>query len=230
MRRNIIITIALAILLCGMYNNYQIIESHSNSVKYLSSSIDNLNKVNNNSLFEHINLDSIVVVAGSEGYGSGVVIDSNLILTAGHVIDTNDLYVVDYLDREYKVISKWRSNKYDIGLIEINNGELLPAANLGKMPYLIDNCYLIGAPYSRSFVLTITKGIISYVGRDWYIWNDLIQTDAKGAHGSSGCPLLDVRGNVIGICVAGSTNGGGVTLCEPITHIREVLDEYLREK
>jgi len=170
-------------------------------------------------------LESVVLVTDGIGYGSGVAIQSNLILTAGHVVDASNLYIVDRYNNTCHVISKWRSNKYDIGFLWIDCD--LSFIKLGNMPELLDICYLIGAPYSQTFELTITKGIISYIDRDWLVWNDLIQTDAEGAHGSSGCPLLNEGGKVIGICVAGPIDGGGVSLCEPVKHIEESLTEFL---
>ncbi|GAG70301.1 unnamed protein product, partial [marine sediment metagenome] len=49
---------------------------------------------------------------------------------------------------------------------------------------------------------------------------------AEGAHGSSGGPLLNKLGRIIGICVTGPVPGGGVTLCVSVVDIQVALEEY----
>lgn len=171
-------------------------------------------------------LDSVCIVTSGYGHGSGVVIGPNLILTAGHCI--NGSKYIELSGERYDIVHAWQSDKYDIGFIEIDG--CLPCVQLGEMPNLLDRVYLVGAPYEKELKLTITKGIISHLNRD--IWGKvgLIQTDAEGAPGSSGCPLFDVNGKLLGICITGPTPGGGVSLCEPISHIKEVLDVYMEQR
>lgn len=87
-------------------------------------------------------------------------------------------------------------------------------------------CVLVGTPYNIDFCGSITKGVVSSIGRNIGMWVDLIQTDAEGAPGSSGGPLLNTAFEIIGICVFGPNPGGGVVLCVPVTNIRLALEEY----
>lgn len=238
--RRISYALIVVLLFVCVYSNYQIIESHSNSIKYINNSIGRLggsfedlatNKYDGIVCDIYV-LDACVTITDGYGHASGVAVQNNLILTAGHVIDivadNNDVRVIEYFGREYKIISYWRSDKYDIGFLRIDGK--LPCLELGAIPELLDEVYLIGAPYSIELSWTITKGIISYVDRDICGREDLLQTDAEGAPGSSGGSLLNTEGKIIGICVTGPNPGGGVVLCEPVSHIQESLDEYLEAR
>lgn len=217
MKRTLIIVMCVQFLiLLSLYGNHKLIEENSYSIGCLKEKKLDLRV-----------LDSVVIVKDDYGFGSGVAVQKDLILTAGHCVQDSNMVVIANDGTEYEVISKWKSDKYDIGFIWID-GEL-PFVQLGVMPELLDACYLVGTPYAQIFQNTITQGIISHLDRDWLSWEDMIQTDAEGARGSSGSPLFNIYGCVVGICVAGPQDGGGVTLCENIEHIKESLDEYLRE-
>lgn len=167
-------------------------------------------------------LDSCGIITDGYGWGSCVVIGPDLVLTAGHCVDIGSWIEIGSI--RYEIIEQWTSEVYDVGFVRIDG--VLPYVELGQVPGLLDEVYLIGSPYDKGFVDTITKGIISHLDRDMWDWEDLIQTDAEGAPGSSGCPLFNKSGKVVGICVTGATPGGGVTLCVPATDIQSALEEY----
>ena len=169
-------------------------------------------------------LDSCGIITNGQGHGSCVAIRPNLMLTAGHCIGIDGTWIeVD--GQQYRILKQWKSEQYDVGFIEID-GELPFVELAGRNPELLDEVFLIGSPYSVLFERTITQGIISHLERHIYNKVGLIQTDAEGAPGSSGCPLFNLNGEIIGICVAGPNPGGGVVLCEPVEHIRLALEEY----
>jgi len=168
-------------------------------------------------------LDSIGVITDGLGFGSCVAIEPNMVLTAGHCISHDGAYV-EIAGQRYEILNEWRDDEYDVGFVVIDG--LITPLELGEMPSVLDEVYLVGSPYCIELSNTITKGIVSHLSRDVFDWIDLIQADAEGAFGSSGGPLLDVSGRVIGICVAGPNPGGGVTLSEPVSHIREALARF----
>jgi len=168
-------------------------------------------------------LNACGVITNGRGHGSCVAIGPDLVLTAGHCIGYPGS-VVRVGGVDYEILDEWQSVDYDVGLVKIK-GEL-PFLDLGDMPDLLDEVYLVGSPYDIGFVNGITKGIVSALGRDIYSRKGLIQTDAEAAPGSSGCPLFDVDSKIIGICVAGPEPGGGVSLCVPVIHIKAALKEY----
>lgn len=181
--------------------------------------IDGLNKK-----FDLSVLESCGIITNGLGFGSCVVIGPDLILTAGHC-EWSVEHWIEVGGVRYEIIEEWASESRDVRLIKIEG--ILPYVELGQMPELFETVYLVGSPYEITFVNSITKGIISHLDRDIWGWEDLIQTDAEGAPGSSGCPLFNKSGQVIGICVSGVVPGGGVTLCESVDSIRLALAEYL---
>ena len=177
--------------------------------------------------FSKINLnilDNCVTVYTESGYGSGVYIRKNLIMTAGHCVDSNIIRASTNKELDIQVLTSWRSSSFDVGFIKVDiKQKPIP---FGNMPKILDTVYLVGTPYHLELDNTITKGIISAVYRDIFQHVGLIQTDSEGAPGSSGGPLLNANFEIIGICVAGPNPGGGVSLCEPVSHIKLALKEY----
>ncbi len=171
-------------------------------------------------------LDSCGIITNGYGHGSCVAIGPDLLLTAGHCIGQDGSWI-EIQGVRYEIVEQWISENYDVGFVRIEG--VLSYVELGQMPDLLDTVYLTGAPYEPMYVNTITRGIISYLGRDkdcCDLHKNLIQTDAEGAPGSSGCPLFDVSGQIIGICVSGPAPGGGVVLCVSVMDIRAALEEY----
>lgn len=174
-------------------------------------------------------VDASVLIYDDYGYGSGVFIADNVILTAGHclvdykkvVIELNDGTVLESSDF-------YIDDKEDVGFIFVEADDL-HIAKMSKEPgKLGDVVYLVGAPFEKSLGFTLSKGIITYRNRDIFHWKDLIQTDAQGGPGCSGGPLYNAYGELIGIDVAGPpSSGGGITLCEDINSI---LEAYERAK
>ncbi len=175
-------------------------------------------------------VNASVMISNDYGHGSGVFIGDDVILTAGHVLMQPDLVV------ELNDGTILRSNDFyiddeeDIGFIFVDADELHIAKVSSNYGAIGDTVYLVGTPYNEDFKFTLTKGILSHLDRDIYggrDWKDLLQTDAEGAPGSSGSPLYDSVGRVIGIVVTGPNPGGGVTLCESAKSILEAYERCL---
>ena len=169
-------------------------------------------------------LESCGIITNGYNYGSCVAIGPDLILTAGHCTGISNAWI-EIGGVKYEITEEWASDKYDIGFARIEGN--VPFVVFGEMPTLLNDVYSVGAPYDINFENCITKGIISKFDVNWEEWKGLIQTDAEGAHGSSGSPLFNKQSELLGICVAGPVDGGGVTLCEPVSHIKEALSEYM---
>jgi serine protease Do len=145
--------------------------------------------------------------------GSGVVIDAGrgFILTNDHVVAGASRVVVVLHDGRERVASQVREDpRSDLALLIID-GKGLTAAEWGD-PDAADTgdwVLAVGQPFGLSG--TVTAGIISGKGRgiDEVRYEDLIQTDAAVNPGNSGGPLVNLRGEVLGINVAIKTSGGG---------------------
>jgi serine protease Do len=167
-----------------------------------------------------------------QGLGSGFIIDHNgTILTNYHVIDSAEKIVVTLSDGksfDAKVLGK--DQKTDIAVIQINGEQDLPAATLGDSDRLEVGEWVmaIGNPFGLDH--TVTTGIVSAKGRHIGAgpYDDFIQTDASINPGNSGGPLINMRGEVIGINSAiFSESGGniGIGFAIPTNLVKELLPQ-----
>lgn len=175
-----------------------------------------------------------------EGMGSGVLIDpEGYILTNEHVVRNADEIKVTLLGEEGhtytgRVIGK--DPKTDLAVIKIAAGRTLPAAPLGNSHTVRvgDWVLAIGSPFGLS--QTVTAGIISAERQSLVIegreYKDLLQTDAAINRGNSGGPLVNVRGEVIGINSAIYAPTGvfaGIGFAIPIDRAKEILGDLIHK-
>ena len=163
--------------------------------------------------------------------GSGVFIDDDVILTAAHCLEGKKFFTIKLNDGTIlKSSDFYVDEEEDIGFVFVEADELCIAKMASSRVSLGDTVYLVGRPFDDLFEFSLTKGILSHLDRDiprWG-WKDLIQTDATGGPGSSGGPLYNSNGNLIGMYV-GHTDGGGqgISLCE---NVESILEAYQRCK
>ena len=172
-----------------------------------------------------------------EGQGSGFIIDKEgHILTNYHVVQGNPqkLEVTLSNRKKYpaKVIGLDRS--HDLAVVQINAPNLVPAT-LGDSHGLIvgQKVFAIGNPFGLNG--TMTRGIISsirsIVEPDGTKIDEAIQTDASINPGNSGGPLLNSRGEVIGINTMIASNGAaqsaGIGFAVPINAAKAVLNDLV---
>ena len=143
---------------------------------------------------------AVVTIDTDFGSGSGVIVGSDgLIITNAHVVDGSDTVTVILADRqEYqgRVIG-YDSGGADLAAIRIE-GRNLPTVEVATSPVQVgQRAFAIGNPFGR-FEGTFTIGIVSRIDSD----SGLIQTDAAINPGNSGGPLLNSRGELIGINTA----------------------------
>jgi len=159
-----------------------------------------------------------------------VFIDDDVILTAAHVLKQPDLTIELIDGTTLKVNDFYIYDKEDVGFIFVDANEL----HIAKISVIYgdigDTVYLVGTPYHPDLKFTITEGILSHLDRDVFHWEDLLQTDAESGPGSSGGPLYDSKGRVIGICVANPNHGGGVSLCESGHSILEAYERCMNAR
>src|SRR5215472_1390537 len=170
------------------------------------------------------------------GLGSGFLIDRNgTILTNYHVVDGAQKISVTLSDGktyDAKVIGK--DQKTDIAVVKIDAGQDLPAVTLGDSDRLEVGEWVmaIGNPFGLDH--TVTSGIVSAKGRHIGAgpYDDFIQTDASINPGNSGGPLINLRGEVIGINTAifsGSGGNIGIGFAIPTNLVKELLPQ-LKDK
>ena len=167
------------------------------------------------------------------GLASGVIIDpAGYVVTNEHVIsDATSVRVRLADDREFDAKVVGADPKLDVALIKLEGAKDLPVATLGSSNELRvgDWVVAIGNPFGLGH--TVTLGIVSAKARAIGAgpYDDFIQTDAAINPGNSGGPLVNARGEVVGINSIIPATGSGIGFAIPIDDIKDVLPQ-LREK
>jgi len=165
--------------------------------------------------------------------GSGVVIDkAGLILTNNHVIKDADEITVKFANKqEAKGQVVGTDPKTDLAVIRVRKDDL-PVAALGNSDSLRvgEWAIAIGNPFGLDHTLTV--GVISATGRSEVgiaAYENFIQTDASINPGNSGGPLLNIRGEVVGINTAIVASGQGIGFAIPINMARKVMGDLVKK-
>jgi serine protease Do len=161
--------------------------------------------------------------------GSGFIIDKDgYIVTNNHVIDDADEIKVKLNSgKEYDAKIIGRDPSTDIALIKIKADSSYSVAKLGDSDALKVGEWVvaIGSPFGLAH--TVTAGIVSAKGRviGSGPYDDFIQTDASINPGNSGGPLLNMKGNVIGINTAIIASGQGIGFAIPVNMAKDVIKQ-----
>jgi serine protease Do len=163
------------------------------------------------------------------GEGSGFVVDAKrgLILTNHHLVGTSSHIRVRFADkREAPATLAGTDANTDLALVKVTLPGLqeIPLGDSDSLRVGEWVC-AIGNPYV--FDHSVTVGVVSSKGRK--IWDptfdSFIQTDAAINPGNSGGPLINARGEAVGVNAAVSTEGQGIGFAIPINVAREILDQ-----
>ncbi len=174
-----------------------------------------------------------------QNIGSGFIVSSDgLIITNKHVVaDTSVTYQVLTNDsKKYTVEKIYRDPMNDLAILKISAGSLKPL-KFGDSSHLKlgQLAIAIGTPLGE-FTNTVTKGIISGLGRgitagspyEGYVekLDNVIQTDAPISPGNSGGPLLNSAGDVIGINTAIASEGQNIGFAIPVNIVKNLVDNF----
>jgi serine protease Do len=170
--------------------------------------------------------------AQQKSLGSGFIIGSDgTILTNGHVVENAKKIIVKFSDKrefEAKVVGK--DTKTDIAIIKIDTKESLPKVQLGDSDRLEVGEWVMAVGNPFGLENSVTSGIVSAKGRHIGAgpYDDFIQTDASVNPGNSGGPLVNGRGEVVGINVAIVSQTGaniGIAFATPINLVKELVPQ-----
>lgn len=174
--------------------------------------------------------------ASSLGLGTGFFVTNNgFIITNEHVSgDKNSTcYITLENGRSYEGKVVWADENVDTSIvkIDINNTEFLNLGNSDDMK-IANDVYAIGNPIGFEFQRTVTRGIISGLNRTIKIeetdktsyMEDLLQTDATINPGNSGGPLINRKGEVIGINTVKITSAEGIGFAIPINIVKPIIN------
>ncbi len=166
------------------------------------------------------------------GLGSGVIIDKRgLVLTNFHVIKGADEILIRLSDkREYRGQIMGTDPKTDLAVVKFQPDHEVTVASLGNSDALRvgEWAIAIGNPFGLD--QTVTVGVISATGRSDVgiaTYENFIQTDASINPGNSGGPLVNLKGQVIGVNTAIVAAGQGIGFAIPINMVKRVVDQLV---
>ena len=166
-----------------------------------------------------------------QGAGSGFVIDAEgHILTNFHVIDGADRITITLSDgRALRARVVGTDPAIDVALLAIDAGAAarLPVASFGDSDKLRVGEWVCAIGNPLGYVHSVTVGVVSFMGRKLFdnSLDDYIQTDAAINFGNSGGPLINARGEVVGINTAISSQANNIGFAIPINQVRAVLPQ-----
>ena len=167
-----------------------------------------------------------------EGLGSGFIISADgYVLTNEHVVDGADeiTVTVNGFDQDLPARVVGADYDLDLALLKLDAGKDLPFLPMGNSDQIrVGNWVIaIGNPYGLDH--TVTTGVISAKGRPIAVndrqYENLLQTDASINPGNSGGPLLNLRGEVVGINTAINAEAQGIGFAIPTSTVARVLED-----
>lgn len=177
-----------------------------------------------------------ISVSYPDGYaiGSGVAItDDGLILTNNHVVEDGKKITLYYADKTTGMAQiLWADSGLDMAIL--SSSRTIPYLGIDtKTPNIGDEVYALGTPLTLEFKHTVTHGIVSAINRTLEtqtssgvsFLQSLIQHDAPINPGNSGGPLINSKGQVIGINTLKATEGEGIGFAIPIETASIVVEK-----
>ncbi len=175
----------------------------------------------------------------AKGLGTGFIVDKEgVIITNNHVIEGADVITV-LLSDEHRYPAKvtGRDARTDIAVVKIDGAKDLTAIPMGDSDALEvgDRVVAIGNPFGLSH--TVSAGIVSAKGRggndvslDVSGYYNFLQTDASINPGNSGGPLLNLKGEVVGMNTAIRGDGAqGIGFAIPINMVKQLMPTLIRD-
>jgi serine protease Do len=171
----------------------------------------------------------------SDGGGSGFVISPDgWVVTNHHVIEGATAVTVRLDGRDYPAEVRGEDPTTDIALLRIEVGRPLAYLDLGNSESLRvgEWVMVIGSPLQLES--TVTVGVVSAKGRSGFpladsSFQNFIQTDAAINRGNSGGPLVDVRGQVVGIATAMNFGAENIGFAVPVDTLRQILPQLQKD-
>ena len=229
----IMIVVISAFLISQTVQAYPLNKSFINLAKIVNPSVVNISAITRGSRGTVEIFPGLVVPYNSPnraGVGSGFVISGDgLIVTNAHVVDKATEIKVQFegSDNFYNAKVLGKDKLSDIALLKIKTKRVLKPARLGDSSKLQVGEWVAAIGNPHNYGHTMTKGIISAAKREIDDLNlfPLIQTDASINPGNSGGPLVNLKGEVVGVNNAIAAGATGISFAIPINNVKTVLKD-----
>lgn len=173
----------------------------------------------------------------NEGVGTGVIVHGDgYVLTNSHVLENGEAEEIQVIlnnGEKHNAQVLWFDEVIDLAVIKIEatNLQVVKFADSDKV-IVGETVVAIGNPLGLSFDRTVTSGIVSGLDRTVILTDlgeidELIQTDASINPGNSGGPLLNNRGEVIGINTVKIQTGEGLGFAIPMNNAKAIIQELI---
>lgn len=173
---------------------------------------------------------AVVVIYAGDAMGSGVLISrEGYLLTDAHVVGDASQVRVRWSDGKEGVATVVRTSKQrDVAVLRTDAAGRAPLPIRSEPVRIGETVFAIGSPEDQAFQGTVTKGVVS--ATRVFAGYTYIQSDVTAGHGSSGGPLLDESGRILGLTDKGTHNAtsSGISLFTPIKDAIDFLGLDLR--
>jgi serine protease Do len=178
----------------------------------------------------NISIETASGGTAQESLGSGFAISAKgLILTNTHVLGQSEHPFVRFSNNErYRATVLAADRETDVALLRIETGRPVPYVPLGDSTRVQIGEWVIAVGNPFGLGQAVSAGIISAKGRILGAgpYDSYFQTDAAINPGNSGGPLINMKGQAIGINAASITSAGGLGFAIPIAQARQVIAPY----
>jgi serine protease Do len=165
--------------------------------------------------------------------GSGVIVaaDGTIVTNVHVVVRATRIHVTLADEREFDATLVGADADSDLAVLRVKTGDQLPFIGMASSTDLMigESVIAIGNPFGLSH--TVTTGVVSAVGRSLHeeerTYTDFIQTDASINPGNSGGPLLNIKGQLIGINTAIYGKAQGIGFAIPVDRVRRVVGDLV---
>lgn len=170
-------------------------------------------------------------ISSGSGFVYKIKDNKNYIITCYHILTNYDTaYVYGLNNKKVSASVVGYDIQNDIAVLEIDDKLNLKEIKIGDSSKLNigDEVYAVGTPIDYRYFSTFTKGIISYLNRKIKIEDmvyNTIQIDANINNGNSGGPLIDQKGNVVGVVFIKELDIDGVGFVLPINDVMKSVDK-----
>ncbi len=168
--------------------------------------------------------------------GTGFFVTPCLIATAGHVTEDTEVFEVMFQDGSRAIadfVHAEDMDRCDVGFIQLRSKHRKPRPyfNLDTKVKIGEDLIIIGYPFGLNCGPTLTKGIVSLLGRKELFFGTklVMHTDTAAWSGNSGSPVIDMDGECVGIYIGYKTGSDNFSMCTPARLVELAMQKALAE-